>query len=133
MTSDLAAFDQERFYSIEEAAEELGKSASTIRRMVKQGRLQAVQARIAQGYEWRIRLRPEDRTPNPPALTIRQPLSLEETRQAITDALSTIAEELAFTRRQVVEVERENARLTTELEAAQERLRAPWWRRWFAP
>ena len=126
MDNELAAVDHERFYSIEEAAEELGVSPSTVRRRVKRGQLQAVQARIAQGYEWRIRLRAEDKTPNPPLLSIRQPLSLEETRQAIADALAGLVDELSTTRRQLVEAEREAERLRAELATARERR---WW--WF--
>lgn len=140
LPTDLAPRDQERFYSIEEAAEELGVSPSTVRRRVKRGQLQAVQARIAQGYEWRIRLRAEDKTPNPSALVIRQPLSLEETRQAMADALSSIAEELATTRRALEEKDQELGRLReverellAELELARTpepaTERGPWWRR----
>lgn len=128
MDSELAAVDHERFYSIEEAAEELGVSPSTVRRRVKRGQLVAVQARIAQGYEWRIRLRAEDKTPTPPLLSIRQPLSLEETRHAVAEALAGLVDELSTTRRQLVEAEKEATRLAAENDRLRQR---SWWRRLF--
>jgi excisionase family DNA binding protein len=138
--------------TIEEAARALGVSTATVRRRIRQGRLQAVKAATTTGFVYRIRL-PEDAERLAILPTRMEGLrGMEGMVQAFRAELSGLVDLTTTQGRRVEELVRENEQLRAQVLAlqapqpdpaadeprataapAEERPRASWWRRWFQP
>lgn len=104
--------------TIDQAAIIMGKSASTVRRMIKRGELETVKATTPTGFVYRIRLPVEDASP-PPTQAInaqnRRGEALEGILAAFSDRLATLVEENARQTSTIKEQAEEIGRLRMEV------------------
>jgi excisionase family DNA binding protein len=111
--------------SVDEAARELGVSANTVRRWVRAGTLESERVPRPQGYTVRVHL-PEQ---VPISATSREVPGLAPTQDRAgamaaynERLLAPLVDELAATRRQLVDQAEEIGRLRAELQTAREQL-----------
>lgn len=116
--------------TIDQAATLLGKSAATVRRMIKRGELEAVKATTPTGFVYRIRL-PESSGPPLPTQGIiaqnRRSEALEGILAAFSDRLALLVEANDRQGRRIEELVAENTRLRLEVAMAKRSLLRRLW------
>ena len=154
--------DTYQLVTVVDAARILGVSDSTVRRLVKTGRLEAERAQRPQGHVWLVKVpapvtEPSGTRHHLAAAAPAEPSTPPALAAWMTSVLEPLVTELAAGRERIESLARENGRLAAELEhlrasvaaqgaqdATQEGRRAahgpdptaepapPWWRRWWA-
>jgi helix-turn-helix protein len=98
--------------SLTEAARLLGVSSSTVRRLVKTGKLNGRTVPTARGFAYRVQL-PDAQPPVPQPVKERRPPYGARARNAVSEALAPLVEQIAALTREVAEL---RAQLTTAQE-----------------